>query len=243
LKRRAGLGLQRGGMTIFGYAHGSTGDTVAAQAAELRAAGCAEVYYEQTSGAKRDRPELTKALQKLESGDLFVVTRLDRLARSKSDLLKTLCTLAERNVGFKSIGDAWADTTSPHRCLVLAVLSGLAEFERELNKARITRAKARGVRLGRRRKLNYRQRKRALARLAAGETQAEVAQTYNVDPSTIGRLPDVGGDRGLVQKLLLCARTDIALLQAKGEFRFQPSAKRPKPRRRRPHYRLLRLDR
>jgi DNA invertase Pin-like site-specific DNA recombinase len=136
-------------MTIFGYAHGSTGDTVAAQVAELRAAGCAEVYYEQASGAKRDRPELTKALQKLEPGDVFVVTRLDRLARSKSDLLKTLCTLAERNVGFKSIGDAWADTTSPHRCVVLAVLSGLAELERELNKARITRAKARGVRLGR----------------------------------------------------------------------------------------------
>jgi len=220
-------------MTIFGYAHGSIGDqTVAAQVAELRAAGCAEVYYENTSGAKSDRTELTKALRKLEPGDVFVVTRLDRLAGSKSDLLNTLCTFAERNIGFKSIGDAWADTTTPHRSVILEVLGGLAELERELNKARIARAKARGVRLGRRRKLNYHQRKRALARLAAGETQAEVARTYNVDPSTIGRLL-AGGDRGPVQKLSHCAPDDMTLPQRKGGPRFQLSAKRLRRRRRR----------
>jgi DNA invertase Pin-like site-specific DNA recombinase len=176
-------------MTIFGYARGSTdGQSVGAQVAQLRAAGCAEIYFEKASGAKSNRTELTKALRKFEPGDVLVVTRLDRLARSTWDLLNTLRTLAERNVGFKSIGDAWADTTTPHGRLMLTVLGGLAEFERELIKARIARAKASGVRLGRPRKLNHRQRKKALARLAAGDTQADVARTYNVDASTIGRL-------------------------------------------------------
>lgn len=181
-------------MTIFGYARISTdGQTVAAQVTQLSAAGCAKVYSD--SGAKSKRTELAKALRELEPGDVLVVTRLDRLARSKLDLLNTLHTLAKRNVGFKSIGDAWANTTTPHGRQMLTllgglaeVLGGLAEFDRELIKARITRAKARGVRLGRRRKLNHRQRRKALARLAAGESQADVARTYNVDASTIGRL-------------------------------------------------------
>ena len=199
-------------MTIFGYAYGRAGDrTVAAQMAELRAAGCAEVYCEETSDAKSDRTELTKILRKLERGDVFVVTKLDRLARSKSDLLHTLCALGERNIGVKSLGDAWADTTASYRSVVLAVLAGLAKLDREVNRARIARAKARGVRLGRRRKLNYRQRKRALACLAAGMTQAKVARTYNVDPSTIGRLLDMRGDRGPVQRRFHCAPKDIAL--------------------------------
>jgi DNA invertase Pin-like site-specific DNA recombinase len=199
-------------MTIFGYAYGRAGDrTVAAQMAELRAAGCAEVYCEETSDAKSDRTELTKILRKLERGDVFVVTKLDRLARSKNDLLHTLCALGERNIGVKSLGDAWADTTASYRSVVLAVLAGLAKLDREVNRARIARAKARGMRLGRRRKLNYRQRKRALACLAAGMTQAEVARTYNVDPSTIGRLLDMRGDRGPVQRRFHCAPKDIAL--------------------------------
>ena len=199
-------------MAIFGYAYGRAGEpTVAAQVTELHAAGCAEVYYEETSDAKSNRIRLTEILRRLEPGDVFVVTRLDRLARSKSDLLHTLCALSERNIGFKSLGDAWADTTAPYRSAVLAVLAGLVEFDREVNRARIARARARGVRLGRRRKLNYRQRKRALACLAAGITQAEVARAYNVDPSTIGRLLDMRGDRGPVRRRFHCAPNDIAL--------------------------------
>jgi DNA invertase Pin-like site-specific DNA recombinase len=222
-------------MTIFGYAYGRAGDpTVAAQVTELHAAGCAEVYYEATSDAESNRIQLTEILRRLEPGDVFVVTRLDRLARSKSDLFNAFRTLAERNIGFKSIADTWADTTAPHRCVVLAVLAGLAEFDREVNRARIARAKARGVRLGRHRKLNYRQRKRALARLAAGMTQAAVARIYNVDPSTIGRLLDVGGNRTPVQKPLHDAPNDIALSHAKDEPCLRPSAgRRPRPRRRR----------
>ena len=100
--------------------------------------------------------------------------------------------VTKRGAGFKSLKDAWADTTSPHGRLMLTVLGGLAEFERELIRARTgegrKRAKERGVKFGRPRKLTVHQRQEALARLANGETQADVARTYNVDATTIGRL-------------------------------------------------------
>jgi DNA invertase Pin-like site-specific DNA recombinase len=94
--------------------------------------------------------------------------------------------------------DTWADTTTPHGRLMLTVLGGLAEFERELIRARTgegrKRAQARGVKFGRPRKLTVHQRQEALERLAAGETQADVARTYNVDATTIGRLLTVGAE-------------------------------------------------
>jgi DNA invertase Pin-like site-specific DNA recombinase len=180
-------------MPLFGYARVSTRDQdLAAQDAELRAAGCAKVFKEKISGAKTDRPELVKAIGRLEPGDVLVVTRLDRLARSTRDLLNVIAAIAERGAGFKSLKDAWADTTSAHGRLMLTVLGGLAEFERELIRARTgegrKRAKERGVRFGRPRKMTPHQRQEALQRLAGGETQADVARTYNVDATTIGRL-------------------------------------------------------
>jgi DNA invertase Pin-like site-specific DNA recombinase len=180
-------------MPLFGYARVSTRDQdLAAQDAELMAAGCAKVFKEKISGAKTDRPELVKAIGRLEPGDVLVVTRLDRLARSTRDLLNVIAAITERGAGFKSLKDAWADTTSAHGRLMLTVLGGLAEFERELIRARTgegrKRAKERGVRFGRPRKMTPHQRQEALQRLAAGETQADVARTYNVDATTIGRL-------------------------------------------------------
>jgi DNA invertase Pin-like site-specific DNA recombinase len=180
-------------MPLFGYARVSTRDQdLVAQDAELRAAGCAKVFKEKISGAKTDRPELVKAIGRLEPGDVLVVTRLDRLARSTRDLLNVIAAIAERGAGFKSLKDAWADTTSAHGRLMLTVLGGLAEFERELIRARTgegrERAKKRGVRFGRPRKMTPHQRQEALQRLARGETQADVARTYNVDATTIGRL-------------------------------------------------------
>ncbi len=80
--------------------------------------------------------QLKTALCKLEAGDVFMVTRLDRLARSTRDLLNTLGTVADRKAGFRSLGDTWADTTTSRGRLMLTVLGGLAEFERELTKAR-----------------------------------------------------------------------------------------------------------
>jgi DNA invertase Pin-like site-specific DNA recombinase len=125
---------------------------LASQIAELQAAGCGNIFKEKASGAKTDRPELAKAIRRLEHGDVLVVTRLDRLARSTRDLLNILDELGKRGVGFRSVKDAWADTTTPHG-RQLTVLGGLAEFERELIRARTNdgrkRAQARGVRFGR----------------------------------------------------------------------------------------------
>ena len=180
-------------MSVFGYARVSTnGQELSGQIAELSGAGCVKVFREKASGAKTDRPELARLIRQLEAGDVVIVTRLDRLARSTRDLLNVLDTVAKAGAKFKSLGDTWADTTTPHGRLMLTVLGGLAEFERSLIKARTDdgrkRAKAKGVRFGRPSKLTAHQRSEALARLAAGETQADIARTYAVDPTTIGRL-------------------------------------------------------
>jgi DNA invertase Pin-like site-specific DNA recombinase len=180
---------------IYGYARVSTREQdLSGQIAELEAAGCGKVYREKESGAKTNRAELAKVINRLEQGDVLVVTRLDRLARSTRDLLNVIAAITERGAGFKSIKDAWADTTSPHGRLMLTVLGGLAEFERELIRARTgegrKRAMANGVRFGRAPKLTPHQRQKALARLAEGETLVDIARDFNVDPTTIGRLRD-----------------------------------------------------
>jgi DNA invertase Pin-like site-specific DNA recombinase len=177
----------------IGYARVSTdGQSVAAQVAELEKASCGRIYQETASGAKADRAQLRKAIASLSLGDVLVVTRLDRLARSTRDLLNCLDTIAEAGAGFRSLADTWADTTTAHGRLMLTILGGLAEFERELIRARTSegreRAKARGVRLGRRHKLTAEQRRQAIARLAAGEPSREIARTFNVAHTTIGRL-------------------------------------------------------
>jgi DNA invertase Pin-like site-specific DNA recombinase len=180
-------------MPLYGYGRVSTRDQdLAAQDAELRAAGCVKVFKEKASGAKTDRPELAKAIRRLEPGDVLVVTRLDRLARSTRDLLNVLDELSKRSAGFRSLKDTWADTTTPHGKLMLTVLGGLAEFERSLIAARTgegrKRAQERGVRFGRPRKLTAHQRQEVLQRIAAGETQADIARLLNVSPPTICRL-------------------------------------------------------
>ena len=180
-------------MPLYGYSRVSTnGQDLSAQDAELHAAGCVKTFREKISGAKADRPELAKAIRRLEQGDVLVVTRLDRLARSTRDLLNVIAAITERGAGFKSLRDAWADTTTPHGRLMLTVLGGLAEFERELIRARTgegrKRAKDRGVKFGRPRKLTPHQRQEALRRLAAGETQTDLARAYNVSSPTISRL-------------------------------------------------------
>ena len=180
-------------MTVYGYARVSTdGQTLAAQDAALHAAGCAKVYSEKASGAKADRAELRKLVSRLGEGDVLMVTRLDRLARITRDLLNVLDELAKRGAGFKSLADAWADTTTPHGRLMLTVLGGLAEFERELIRARTgegrARAKAQGVHMGRPPKLTPHQRREAIARRDAGEALMDIARTYGVSHTTIGRL-------------------------------------------------------
>jgi DNA invertase Pin-like site-specific DNA recombinase len=185
-------------MTTYGYARVSTnGQSLDQQEAELLAAGCSKVFKEKVSGAKTDRAELAKVIRRLEPGDVLVVTRLDRLARSTRDLLNVLATVSEREAGFRSLKDSWADTTTPHGRLMLTVLGGLAEFERELIRARTgegrKRAKARGVRFGRPAALTPHQRHEAIQKLAQGEVQADVAQLFNVSQATISRLSATAG--------------------------------------------------
>src|ERR1700756_2246992 len=174
----------------YGYARVSTdGQSVDTQVRQLTKAGCKKVFRETASGAKTDRSQLRLALDKLDTGDVLMVTKLDRLARSTRDLLNTLATITGRKAGFRSLGDAWADTTSAHGRLMLTVLGGLAEFERELIRARTAegrkRAMARGVKFGRPTALTLHQRQEAIQRLANGEAQADVARTFNVSQATI----------------------------------------------------------
>ena len=146
---------------------------------------------------RTDRAQLAKAIGTLRVGDTMIVTRLDRLARSTRDLLNTLDPIARRGATFKSLADAWADTTTPHGRLMLTVLGGLAEFERELIRARTgegrKRAKDRGVRFGRPSALTASQRHEAIQKLAYGEVQADVAQRFNVSQATISRLSATSG--------------------------------------------------
>jgi DNA invertase Pin-like site-specific DNA recombinase len=177
----------------YGYARVSTdGQSVDAQVRQLTKAGCKKVFREVASGAKTDRAQLRKAIATLEAGDVLTVTRLDRLARSTRDLLNTLAALTDRKAGFRSLGGTWADTTTSHGRLMLTVLGGLAEFERDLIRTRTSegraRAVARGVKMGRKPKLTPHQRKEALKRRDQGDPVREIARRYNVHNSTISRL-------------------------------------------------------
>jgi DNA invertase Pin-like site-specific DNA recombinase len=178
---------------IIGYARVSTdGQSLESQEAALRAAGADRVFAEKVSGAVTDRRQLAKAIATLSSGDILLVTRLDRLARSTRDLLNVLATISDKRAGFRSLADPMIDTTSPHGKLIIAVLGALAEFERSMKLARTAdgraRAQARGVRFGRKPKLSQFQVQEALARRANGDALTEIARTFNVSHSTISRL-------------------------------------------------------
>ena len=123
-------------------------------------------------------------LKTLGEGDVLIVTRLDRLARSSRDLLNIIKQLIDVGASFKSLKDQWADTTTAHGRLILTVLAGLAEFERELIVERTgegrDRAMKQGVVFGRKPKLTYHQRQEAIARRNAGEPIVSIARSYNV---------------------------------------------------------------
>src|SRR3984885_4510071 len=177
----------------YGYARVSTdGQSVAAQVAALNAAGAAKVFREVASGAKTDRSQLSRAIGALGAGDVLMVTRLDRLARSTRDLLNTLASMTDRGAGFRSLADTWADTTTSHGRLMLTVLGGLAEFERDLIRARTSegreRAKARGVKMGPKYKLTPHQIGEAIKRKDSGKAVHEIARSFNTHHATISRL-------------------------------------------------------
>jgi DNA invertase Pin-like site-specific DNA recombinase len=178
---------------VIGYARVSTdGQTLDAQLASLKAAGAERIFSEKISGAITDRKALAKAMAALGPGDVLLVTRLDRLARSTRDLLNVLDSVSKAGAKFRSLGDSWADTSTMHGELMVTILAGLATFERHLIRARTDegrkRAQARGVRFGRPQKLTAFQIREALARREAGEAMADIGRSYGVSHSTISRL-------------------------------------------------------
>jgi DNA invertase Pin-like site-specific DNA recombinase len=178
---------------IVGYARVSTdGQSLEAQEAALKAAGADKVFAEKISGIVTDRRQLQRAIDALRDGDVLLVTRLDRLARSTRDLLNVLASVSDKGAGFRSLADAMIDTTSPHGKLIIAVLGALSEFERSIILARTSegrkRAQERGIRFGRKPKLTQHQIAEALTRRANGETLTEIGRSYNVSYSTISRL-------------------------------------------------------
>jgi DNA invertase Pin-like site-specific DNA recombinase len=178
---------------IIGYARVSTdGQTLDAQQSSLIANGAEKVFAEKISGAVTDRKQLTKALAALGSGDVLLVTRLDRLARSTRDLLNILDTISKSGAKFRSLADAWADTSTMHGELMIIILAGLATFERHLIRARTDegrkRAQARGVKFGRKPKLTRYQIEEALYRRGNGEPMTDIGRSYGVSHSTISRL-------------------------------------------------------
>ena len=177
---------------LIGYARVSTEDQdLALQRAALKDAGCKRIYEEKVSGAKRARPQLARMLDQLRAGDVVVVSRLDRLARSTRDLLEIAEQLNEAEAGLRSLHEPWADTTSPAGRMVLTVFAGIAEFERELidERTRSGRmaAKARGVRFGRPPKLTADQIALAQRLVSEGTSVPEISKILNVHRATLYR--------------------------------------------------------
>jgi len=178
---------------LVGYARVSTyGQTLEAQLEQLQAAGCGVVFREKVSGARADRKELGRLLKSLGTGDQVVVTRIDRLARSVFDLFAIVKQIADAGAQFRSLAEPWANTSDATGRLMIAVLGGLADVERDLIRTRTAegrgRAKARGVHMGRRPALKPEQQQEARQRLADGESMADIARTYDVSHMTIRRL-------------------------------------------------------
>jgi DNA invertase Pin-like site-specific DNA recombinase len=178
----------------LGYARVSS-DTqdYSAQVEALKAAGCERIYSEKASGKSTNgRPELAKLLKAIKPGDVMVVTKIDRVARSALDLLHIVRSeIAGRDCGFVSLGDSWCDTTNEMGRFMLTVMSGMAELERDLIKKRcaagIARAKAKGKRFGRPVSLDAGQRKIIAERSAKGESMDAIARDYGVGHATIWR--------------------------------------------------------
>jgi DNA invertase Pin-like site-specific DNA recombinase len=178
----------------IGYARVSTyGQTLDAQLDQLRAAGCGSrnIYREKVTGARADRRELLRMLDRLAPGDVVTVTRIDRLARSTFDLFEIVKRIVDAKSQFRSLAEPWADTGTSTGRLMIAVLGGLADVERDLIRTRTaegrSRAKAQGKPMGRPPTLNPSQRQEAIRRRTQGATLDELAKSYNVGISTIRR--------------------------------------------------------
>ena len=187
---RLGLSPQN---RLLGYARVSTvGQTLDSQLEQLRGVRCTKIFREKVTGAHNDRRELLKMLKTLVPGDVVIVTRIDRLARSTFDLFAIVKQIVDAKAQFRSLAEPWADTGTSTGRLMIAVLGGLADVERDLIRTRTaegrSRAQKRGQHMGRKPKLTAEQQVEARKRRAEGATLAELARSYGVGKSTISRL-------------------------------------------------------
>ncbi len=178
----------------IGYARVSTVDQhLAAQWSALELAGCEFIYQETQSGKDTaGRPELRRLLEKLRPRDIVIVTKLDRLARSTSDLLDLFARITKSGASVCSLSEPWADTSSPAGTLIVTVMAGIAEFERgrmleRCNEGRLA-ARAAGRSLGRKPKLTGVQETELLSMLDAGRPVGDVAEVFGVHRNTIFRI-------------------------------------------------------
>jgi len=175
-----------------GYARVSTGDqNLDLQTDALKQAGCEVVYSDNgVSGVNRDRPELSRLLADLESGDHVIVWKLDRLGRSLQHLIQLVDDFGSREIDFTSLTDN-IDTSTAGGRLVFHVMGAMAEFERaiisERTKAGMQAARARGSHLGRPKRLSVEQVARAKDWIKEGRTKREVARLLRVSPATLYR--------------------------------------------------------
>ena len=184
---------------LIGYARVSTyGQTLDAQLEQLRGAGCTKIYREKVTGARPDRRQLLAMLKHLAPGDVVTVTRIDRLARSTFDLFEIVKRIVDAKAQFRSLAEPWADTGTSTGRLMIAVLGGLADVERDLIRTRTaegrSRAKAQGRHMGRPSKLTEAQKVEARRRRAEGATLSELARSYHVGRSTISRLTVIASE-------------------------------------------------
>ena len=183
----------------IGYARVSTLDQkLELQLKALKKAGCLKIFREKVSGFSRQRPEFLRMLDQIRPGDVIVVWKLDRLARSTRDLLNTMEIINEAGGKFQSISEPWANTTTHAGKMIMTVFAGIAEFERDLIRERTgagrEAAKQRGVRFGRPRKLTTDQAKVAAQLLTEGKAVRDIARTFNVHEATIYRLAKAATD-------------------------------------------------
>jgi DNA invertase Pin-like site-specific DNA recombinase len=177
----------------IGYARVSTEEqSLDIQLAALRKAGCKKIFQEKISGTKWERPELQKMLGSIDSGDIVIVWKLDRLARSSKMLLDIADRIMDTGAKFVSLTEPWADTTSPAGKLIMTVFAGMAEFERDLIRDRTgagrTAAKKRGVKFGRPSKVSPEQMKLIKRLLKEGQSIRQVADTFGIHYTTLYRL-------------------------------------------------------
>ena len=177
---------------VIGYARVSTDDQdLTNQRAELKAAGCTRIFAEKITGTHAQRPELSRLLDHLRTGDVVTVTRLDRLARSTRGLLDIAEQLQIKGAGLRSLAEPWADTTTPAGRMVLTVFAGIAEWDRSLIVERTRNgreaARARGVYFGPPRVLTSERLAHARRLLDEGHGMDEAARLIGVHRSTLWR--------------------------------------------------------